>query len=529
MILAAEQGRFDTFNPYAKTGVPAPGAELLYATLMMSPTLDPKSAYPYVAQSYEKTSTSITFTLNPKARFENGTQISAQDVVFSFNILKEKGASLYQRMLKECAVKALSNHKVEFQIKKGIATDELFFLIAKLPVFFAPDFKKASFNALTSRPLTSSGPYKILKNVPGKYVAYARVKGWWGESLPMNKGRYNFDTIKYLFFLDDDVRFEAFKKGLFHWRAEWRSGRWFRGYTWMDSQAGTLIKKEVPKPFHHGLNAIFFNTKTPFLRPPQLRQILRTLFDFESMNKKRMFGAYKQNFSIYMDPLYSRTGEEPTAQIMKLLQGIADKSHSSPIKPTEKITDIEELLSSFGYHFKQGKLRHKKTDAPLVLRLILDRPGTVRLLQPYQKTLKKWGIQLEIQLLEKGVFLERLQQKDYDMAVYFHAPMMHPGETLFQIWSKEGKRDYPFENLSQIQHPIIDALIEKITTASAWKDFHLAAQALDWCIEWLAPFIPMWFRDNLYVAYYDRFILPKDPKSHALIHTWGAKKAIEGC
>ncbi len=382
--------RFNTLHSYAEMGLPAPYLDLVYATLMKVPRDNLEAAYPYLAESVtvDPSHTFVVFKVRKDGRFHNGEPIQAEDVVFSFELLKKEGLlsfrSLFQA-IKE--VNILDGHTVKFVFQSP--NRDLPYRLAIMPIFsknslVGKDWKKETH-------LIGSGPYKIQSYDFGKFITYERVMNWWGEKLPSHKGFYNFDTFKVTYYAESRVGFEAFKKGLIDWWRDERISNWYKGYDFDSCRQGEVKRISFSKPYYHGLTGFFMNTRRPYLADIRVRKALSLLFDFDWLNKSRFFDSYKRNTSIFMNSGYGapqkmsvREKKLADSYRANLLKTLGNPEHSLQIKSDrDRFSKAMSLFESAGWVLQNGTLISQKTGQPMVLDLVIFSSGQVPIVQHF--------------------------------------------------------------------------------------------------------------------------------------------------
>ena len=534
--LLAAHPSFSTFNPYLTHHIAAAGAERLYATLMVTPIDYSSFSYPYAAKSFEETPTSLTFSLRDHMSFSNGASITCADLVYSFSSLKTFGPPAFQFFYKNVTAKCLSSHQIKFTTSAALLRSEEKFFLGKLPIFFKPKQGKDDFATPHLTPPPASGPYQVRNFVPNNFIVYQRRADWWGENIPSMKGKYNFETITYHYYSHNEAAFEAFKKGLYDWRSENQALAWHKKYDFPAVQTGKIQKIEAPLPYNLGLNGIFFNMRRPLFKDRRVRQALSTLFDFETINTTMLFDAYERNNTVYFSPHFSRalTLESSETQCLQKFKHLLPEDFEAWVKEStapsltrrERLIKAEKLLSDAGWHVKEGTRYHHSTQTPLTFKILLTSAGTARLLLPYIEEVKRLGIKAQVHVVDEAHFMQALRTHNFDMIVRTLDPLIIPGAEQQHYWGSQKANQEGTFNISGVQDPLIDRLIEQISQAQTQKELAAATKALDWIIHYHQLFIPMWHRTKTYIAYWDKFKMPTHPLSANLIDTWSIKTPI---
>jgi len=536
IALASRQSNFDTFNPYILKGTPPDGIELLHATLMTVPLDDPNVAYPYVADSLHisKDQTSVIFNLNKTATFHDGSSITSKDVVFTFDLLKKHGLPQYSLALAEVlSVKRIDRHTVQFTFRKS--SKLLPFLIAKLPVLSKDFYLSYPFHESTLLPPLGSGPYEIDAFRPGEFISYKRVRQWWARGLPSAQGQYNFDKVTYRYFKTKDSVVAALARNLVDYNWEWGIGRWLKEYNFPAIQAGNVIKKSIKKPYPHGLNAIFLNTRKPHLQDRRVRKALNILFNFEWLNHTLFFDHYVRNKSLYMDTGFGAEGA-PSAEEVSML-----KTYDPALYPPETsvlkfkpsrnspggvlrihFEEALNLLQSAGWRIQNGVLSHPVM-GPFRLQFLFSSPIYEKQYQEYFTTLKRFGIEVKTQAIDPTAFMARVKNFDYDAVLYFMPNFHVPGLEQKNMWGS-GAANLPGSlNLSGIKNPVVDDLVAKIIETDSLSKMHIYTALLDRILNWGYTIIPLWAPPLIHVAYWDKFAFVPMAENILYPHTWWMK------
>lgn len=314
-------GGFDTLNPYIPKGQAANGLGLGFETLMTSSMDDQNAEYGLIAESVEVPDdlSWVIYNLRPEARFHDGTPITADDVIFSLNVLTKSGRPLYRYYYANVEkVEKLADHRVKFHFS-GPPNRELPQIVGQLPVLSKKHFETRKFNETTLTPILGSGPYKIKRFEANRFIEYERVKDYWGADLPVNKGQYNFDEIRYDFYRDTSVLLEAFKAGEYDYRSENSAKNWATGYKFPAADKGLVKTEAIDHGRSGGMQAYAFNLRKPKFQDPVLREALSYAFDFEWTNRNIFYDQYKRTESFYSNTVMAARGK-PSAAELKILE-----------------------------------------------------------------------------------------------------------------------------------------------------------------------------------------------------------------
>ena len=527
-------GTFDTFNPYIIKGNPAAAIGLVYETLLTSPQDEISSEYGLIAETVEVPDdlSSVTYTLRAEARFHDGTPITVDDVVWTFETLKEKGAPFYRFYYKNIArAVKLGDRKVRFEFT-GPPNRELPQITGQLPVLSKKWWSDRDFTKTSLEPPLGSGPYRIAQFEPGRFVEIERVKDWWGAALPINVGRYNFDRVRYDYYRDETVALEAFKAGHYDIRNENSSLTWATGYNFPARTEGRVKLEEVEHSRPTGMQAFVFNIRKPQFADPVLRQAMAYAFDFEWSNKHLFYGQYVRTASFFSNSdLAAR--ELPSKAELALLEPWRGKI------PDEVFTKIYEppssdgsgnirqnlrvgvrLLKQAGYRIEKNKLISPKTGEPVTFEILLVSPAFERIVAPFIANLERLGIEARMRTVDQSQYINRIRQFDYDMIVGGAGQSESPGNEQRDYWSSDAADREGSRNSIGIKDPAVDALIETIVDAPDRKSLVAATRALDRVLQWNHFVIPQWHVRRDRIAYWDRFGIPKHPKYGADTMSW---------
>ncbi|MBZ2187986.1 extracellular solute-binding protein [Alcanivorax sp. JB21] len=546
-------GTFDSLNPYIMTGrSPAgtPGAAV-FGFLETTDTLlmgsgshnrvgdEPSSAYGLIAERIEYPASLdwVIFHLRKEARFNDGHPITAQDVVFSLELLREEGHPRYALTLSDVTgAEALDDHTVRFHLT-GDSRRDLPLVLGDLPVLPEHYWSERSFSSTLSPPLVSS-PYQITAVRPGRQVVFERLEGYWGRDLPVNRGRYNFDQVVIDFYRDAQVGFEAFKSGGYDVHLDYVAKHWATAYNFPAVRRGDVQRAEIPHMIPKGTQAFFLNMRRAPFNDRRVREALSILFDFEWTNRTIFNGAYARSNSWFPNSLNSATGV-PEGQELALLAPWKD--HLPPALFTEpfahpvsdgsgNIRDRMQralaLLADAGYVIQGRRLVNEKTGEPLRLEILnYQTPGMVRVVEPYLRNLERVGIQASYRPLDPASYKERLDRFDYDATIFVLPQRAYPGPELRDYLHSDSANLGGSRNYSGIDDPIVDAMVEAALGATSDDDYRAAMRALDRVLLWQHYSVPHWYIDNHRLAWWDKFGRPDKPMPYILgTETWWKKQ-----
>lgn len=532
----AAVGTFDSFNPFIVRGNPAGGISQIYDTLMTSSADEPFSEYGLLVEKVEMPTDRswVSFTLRPEARWHDGKPVTPEDVIFSFETLRAKGQPFYRAYYGNVdQVVKTGPRSVKFTFKPG-ENRELPLILGQIPVlpkhwWESRDFEKTSLEA----PL-GSGPYKVKSFEPGRRIVYERVKDYWGEKLPVNVGRNNFDEIEVDYYRDDTVELEAFKAGEYDFTLENSAKAWATSYDTPALKSGLMKKEEVPNKRPVGMQAWAFNARRPLFKDPRVRQALGYAFDFEWSNQNLFYGQYKRTRSFFDNSELAATGLPSPAElaILEPYRGkIPEQVFTAAYEPpkTDGSGDIRpnlkkaaELLTQAGWKIdpKTRKLVNDKGEE-MRFTLLLVSPAFERIALPFVKNLERLGITADVRTVDSAQYRRLLDEFDYDVIVGNWPQSSSPGNEQRSFWGSAYADKQGSQNYLGIADPTVDALIEAVIAAPDRQALVERTRALDRVLQWGQWVIPQWHIDHDRVAYWDKFGKPSVvPDQGVQIDTW---------
>ncbi len=540
----AVQGTFDSLNPFIIKGVSADGLrDYVYESLLARAYDEPFTLYGLIAEAVETPPDRswVEFTLNPNATFSDGTPITVDDVIFSHAVLRDHGRpnhrSYYKKVTK---VEKTGPRKVRFTFD-GSGDREMPLIMGLMPVLPHHLFTADTFEKTTLKPPIGSGPYVINKVDPGKSITYKRDPNYWGRDLPVNRGRYNFDEIRFDYYRDAGAMFEAFKSGLVTFRDENDPTRWTEGYDFPALRDGRVVKEALPLETPAGMAALVFNTRRPPFADPRVRQALIKLFDFEWVNRTLYHGQYARTESYFARSELSSHGRPADATERKLLRPypgavkpeIMDGSFSFPVSDgtgenREGRIEALKLLEAAGYVLKDGVLVNAATGEPFTFEILAATRAQERLLLTYARALKQVGIDARIRQVDSAQYQRRKQTYDFDMIQYFWPVSLSPGnEQSFRWGSNAAKTEGSF-NYPGVENAAVDAMIAALLKAKNRDDFVSATRALDRVLLSGDYVVPLFHLPRQWVAYWRDLKRPeKTPLYGYQIDTWWLEPAVQ--
>jgi microcin C transport system substrate-binding protein len=513
---------FNSFNAYILKGEGAQGMDLVLATLMARAGDEPDALYGFAAKSVQISPDKRTyrFTMRPEARFHDGTKLTAQDVAFSLNVLKEKGHPLIIVQMRDFVkAEAPDDATVVVTLAEKHARDVPLF-VAVLPIFSKAYYATRPFDETTLDIPLGSGPYKVSKYEANRFVEYERVKDWWGADLPVNRGSFNFDIVRYEFYRDRDVAFEGFTGKNYLFREEFTARIWATRYDFPAIKDGRVKRETLPDDTPSGGQGWFINTRRDKFKDPRVREALNCAFDFEWTNKTVMYGAYARTVSPFQNSDMVAKGP-PSPEELKLLEPfrgqVPDEVFGEPFVPPVSdgsgqdralLRKGQQLLNEAGLPVKDGK-RLLPNGEVFTVEFLIDEPSFQPHHAAFIKNLGTLGIEASLRLIDAVQFRARVEDFDFDITVERLQISATPGDTMRPYFTSQAAGTKASYNYAGIASPAIDVLVEKIIAAETRTDLTVACRALDRVFRAGRYWVPQWYRSTHPVAYWDVFDHPR--------------------
>lgn len=544
-IFMPEYGGFDNFNPFIfKGSASGTVASLIWDTLGYSPLDDVATVYPLLAKEFElpEDKSYVGFILDENARFADGSPVTADDVIFSFNALVEKGAPIYRVYYADVeSVKKINDRHVRFIFKPNSQNKELPLILSQLNIFSEKDWENRDFAKPSLQIPLGNGPYKIKSFQAGKYIVLERNPDYWGQNLPSRKGFFNFDEVRIDYYQDTTVTLQALFSGNIDVREEYIAKIWATGYDNDLVKSGHVIKKAIE---HHNpaiLQHFAFNLRRPKFQDKRIRRALDLAFNFEWANEKLFYGQYQRLYSYFTNTDMEATGLPSGLEKEILEEYRADLSddvftkpfslpdNSTPYKLRQNLKQAVKLLNEAGYDFVDGKMTNLKTGEPLEFEILSNSAnGTTftRVMLPFIANLQKIGIKATFRNLEVNVFKNRMDNFDFDVAIMSYRMSSMPGNELKEMFGSQSADVKGSYNIMGIKNPVVDSLIDKIVTAQDKQHYEAYVKALDRVL--LSEYYLMfqWYSKFNRVGYQNKFGIPQtDIKTGYQPFTWWSKEA----
>jgi len=533
-VVLGTLGTFDSFNPFIVRGSPAGPVARVWETLLRGSLEEVATAYGAVAQSVTVApdKLSVTFEIRPEARFHDGKPITADDVVWTFDTLRKDGRPTYRQYYAEVdSAVAEGPRRVTFKFKNA-TNRELPLIVGEMPILPRHWWEGRDFTKPLSEPPLGSGAYKVDKFEFGRSITMRRVEDWWGRDLPVNKGMFNFDTIRTEYFRDGTIALEAFKAGQIDLRQENIAKQWATAYDFPAVQRGLVRKEELTNRLPTGMQGFVMNTRREIFRDPRVRQALAVAFDFEWANKNIFNGAYTRTRSYFANSSPETTGLPQGAELALLETYRAElppelftKEFILPVTDgsgnnREELRQALALFKQAGWEVKDRKLLDS-SGKQMSFEILLYEPAFERVALPYIETLKRLGIDARARTVDPAQYQRLTDTYDFDMTVGVFAAGELPGNELATTWTCSSVKPEGGDNLAGACSPAIDGLISKVIAATTRDELTTAVHALDRVLQWNWYVVPHWHLRVSRVAWWDRFANPGKPvRPGFALDTW---------
>jgi microcin C transport system substrate-binding protein len=533
------QGTFDNFNIATFKGNPVIGLGLIYDQLMVSGLDQAATEYGQLAEwaSYPPDYSSVTYHLREGSRWHDGKPVTPEDVIFSMNLFRSVENSpqtaLYYKNVER--VEKTGDRDITFYFNQK-NNRELPFIVGEINILpkhyydgVGPDGVKRDPTKTTLEPPLGSGPYKIKSFEAGHAITYERVKDYWGEKLPVHIGQNNFNEIRYDYYKDGTILFQAFTAGKTDFHAENSATRWAKGYDFPAVKASKVIKRDdvelkLPRPFQ----GFLLNSRKAEFADPKVRRALSYALDFEWLNQNIFFGQYRRVSSYFENTDMAGRGL-PEGKELEVLNSVRDQvppevftaEYKNPVGGTQEnvrvnLREAQKLLGEAGWEVKAGMLTNTKTGQPFTMEILLDQETMVRIADPFVRNLALLGIDAKIRLVDDAQYERRRQDFNYDVIVGGYGQSESPGNEQRQYWTSEAADRTGSRNWMGIKNPAVDKLVDRVVFAKDREDLIAACRALDRVLLWNFYAIPQWYAPKERFAYWQRFSSPEPLPSRSV-------------
>lgn len=532
----AGYGSFDKLNPFTLRGLPAAGlGTLMFETLAEASDDEPFSMYGLLADDirFADDGLSITFHLNPRARFWNGDPVTAEDVRHSFDVLTGKLAHPRFRQYFADVARAVvvDSATVRFEFRRR--NHELHMIIGmQLPVFSRKWGGQLPFDRVVQDEPLTSGPYRIERFDWGKVIAYRRDHNYWARDLNVRRGMFNFDRVVYKYFKDETARLEGFKAGEFDWVAENSAKNWARGHVGRHYDSGEIVKQQFRHSNSAGMQGFVLNTRRPEFADVRVRHALALAMDFEWMNRQVFYGQYVRTRSYFTNSEMEAKGL-PSAAELALLEPLRAKldpavfgeavmppTTDPPSSLRQNLRRALALLAQAGWNVDDdGVLRNAQGQA-FDFEILTYSKGLERVAVPWARNLEKLGIAAHLRVTDPALYQKRTDEFDFDVAIHLYAASQTPGNELLERFTSAAADEKGSDNLAGIRDPAVDAIVQRLLSSRTRAELVTAARALDRVLRAGWYLVPHFYAPSHRVAWRARLAHPDTLPLYYAAETW---------
>lgn len=535
MVPPTRPTNFDKFNPFTLKGTDPYGiAALMFESLLTGNLDEPTTAYGLLAEDVAVAADgrSVTFRLNPRARFHDGKPVLAADVVHSFKtLISKEAAPQFRAIFAEVkGVVAAGERVVRFDFENP--NPELPLIVGGMPVFSRDWGKGKPFDQVVTDMPIGSGPYRIANPRMGRDITYTRDPDYWGRDLPVRKGLFNFDRISFKIYLDETSRFEGLKAGEFDFMREFISRNWARQYKGRQFDSGELAKGTFTNRNPGDFQGYIFNVRKPKFQDIRVRKAIGLAMDFEWMNRQLFYGLYQRVDGYFPNSEFHAEGL-PKPDELALMEPLRDKlrpevfgvvplsaSTAPPRSLRENLREAQALLKEAGWTYRDGALRNSKGEA-FTIEILNDQPSLIRIFTPFQKALDKLGIRMSFRPVDFSLSKEKKDKFDFEMTTLRLPGNTAPGGELLERFGSKAAATPGSSNIWGISDPAIDAILQKVVTARTRPELGAAMRVLDRLLTHAHYSVPQYYGGNFLVGYRPRqFVLPPVVPPYYEVNTW---------
>ena len=538
------RGTFNAANKWMTTGVAMVGTDYLYDTLMTGSLNEAFTMYPQLANkvTYDPDDTSwIIYHVNPAARFWDGTAVTSSDVKATYDAILTKGPMYIRSYLGDIKdIEIIDKQRVKFVFKSD-ENKEILLTVGQFPIF-AKSSIDTDFEKITLMPLMGSGPYKLGRVDAGRAVSYVRDPNYWGRDLMVNRGRYNFDMIKFVYYQSDEIAFEGFKSGQYRFRPENKASNWATGYNFPAVKAGLINKETISSENPVPMQGLVMNMRRPIFQDIRVRQALTAAYDFEWMNKTLFHGQYERLQSFFHGSELAATGT-PSAAEMQVLSPLLAKLE--PIQrqavltewrlPTsdgsgfnrKALLEARQLLLDAGFYYDDMQL-YQPNGKLAQIEVLMTGETMGRVLLPYIRNLKRLGFDATLRQVDGPQYYERMRRFDYDMVVDVFAQSLSPGAEQAAFWGSAAADEAGNANTIGIKNIVIDEVTSALANAESRDEIVLYTKVLDRLLRAGHYLVPLYGKSATNVAYWNQYRhTEKLPTNAVAIDYWWTDKEAE--
>lgn len=530
---------FDSFNPFILKGNSAIGMTLIWDTLMTGAADEADAVYGLIAESAEIPQDRgwVAFNLRPEARFHDGSKITSDDVVFSFNTLKEKGHPTYRVIYAPVVgVRAEGPERVVFEFDPAAPKRDLPMMMSGLNVMSKAYYTANDFTESSLTPPLGNAAYKVGRFEPGQWMEFARVEDYWAADLAVNRGRNNFDVLRFEYYRDRTAQFEGFKGGAFFFNEEFWSKLWATAYTPENIPAlgrGEIVTETIPDERPAGSQGYWFNLRKPKFQDGRVRQAIAMGFDFEWSNDTLFYGLYNRTDSFFEGGPMQAAGA-PTPGELAILEKFADQLPDGALSGEAYVPPVTDgsgrnrralrragkLLDEAGWSVVDGK--RQKDGQVLEVEFLHGSEGFDRISNPFIKNLERLGIVATTRTIDAAQYKKRTDDFDYDIVVDRKGMSLTPGVELRDYFHSSSANSLGSQNTAGIEDPVVDAILDIIERAESRETLTDAVKALDRVLRAQHIWIPQWNKGSHTIAYWDMYARPdvKPRYARGVIDLW---------
>jgi microcin C transport system substrate-binding protein len=531
---------FNTLNAYVQKGEGALGMDLTFASLMVRALDEPDSIYGLAARAVAISEDGLTyrFRMRAAAQFHDGKKLSAHDAAFSINTLKTKGHAILRQLLRDVEGAEAENDEiliVRFVKNRG---REIPLIVAGLPIFSRAYYANRNFEDATMDAPLGSGPYRVGRLEPGRYIEFNRVTDWWGEKLNVARGQHNFDSVRFEYYRDRDVAFQGFTARNYLFREEFTSRIWATGYDFPALRDGRVKREVLPDQTPSGAQGWFINTRREKFKDRRVREAIGLAFDFVWTNKNVMYGSFDRTYSFFQNSDNEAKGTPPPEELEllnpfkgKIPEEVFGETYVPPVsdgsgQDRTLLRRAGALLREAGYEVKDGRRANAKGEA-ITIEFLIDDPSFTPHHSALIQNLQRLGIEANLRVVDPVQFRVRVDTFDFDVTVQRFNLGSTPGESLRTYFSSQAAKINGTQNLAGVSDEAVDALIEKIVEAKTRAALTFACRALDRVLRASHYWVPQWYKGNHWISYWDVFGKPKDKPRYGrgIPETWWRARA----
>ncbi|MBL9049001.1 MAG: ABC transporter substrate-binding protein [Tabrizicola sp.] len=533
-------GTFDSFNPYSVKGVPAALSSIFYESILAGTADEVGAAYCFLCETmeYPEDRSWVIFNLRKDVTFSDGSPFTAEDVLFSYELFRDKGIAEFRTVFNEKfqSVEVLDPYRVKFTFTPGTPFRDMPANAGSLTIISKADYeaKKRDLEESSLEPFLGTGPYVLESMRPGQQIIYKRDEDYWGANHPLSIGQNNFDRIRIEYFGDDNAALEGFKSGIYTFRNENSSKNWATAYDFPAVKSGDVVQATLPNGSIATGQAFLLNLRREKLQDPRVREALGLMFNFEWSNKTLFYGLYARINSVWDNSNMAAKGTPSPAEVA-ILQPLVDEgllpasiltdeAVMAPVSSEDQALDrkalrkASALLDEAGWTVGDDGMRRNAKGEMLTLEFIEDSPSFERVINPYVENLRALGVDAKLVMIDPAQFSQRSDPPSFDFDVIVGGAVnggYEPGGELKQAWSSVTK-DNSTRNRAGFAHPAVDRLLDLVEAAKTREELDVTVQALDRVLRAERFWVPQWFKNAHTVAYYDMYEHPDPLPPYAL-------------